>query len=248
MKKFKFGRNLASFLIIIGSLLFIILVVFLIYWPIEANNQKKKYDVTPFLVTTNNDDRLKALSSYSVGTKPDSCTYTFNYKDVVKSPSKFDKLDVDFSCSKYHQDGNSATFTLKLKWNQNTTALVNSANGGNGTLNPDSSGYTVYAFICLASDEVGFISYSTSSLKYKLLITDTSEASRTTTIKGIKYFPKNINSFPMMWPFNSSKSAPDAFVLIHFGYYQSGKFIEENHILKYSYKEYVNDSTEGGIQ
>ena len=249
MKKNRiFGRNLATLLLIVGSILFICLVVFLIYWPIEANNKKSKMSVSPFGMNNYNETIINNLSNYKAGSIPSELSIYTGETSKPISYTKFDKIDVTVKCTKYLQDGNAATFTISIKWNSTTAELVNAANGGNGTLIPDSSGYTVYAGIALASSEVGFLSYSTSTLKYKLVSSSSSDIQRTTEVKGLSYFPKTINSWPMMWPFNAKKSAPDAYVFVHFSYMQSGKTINENHILKYSYKDYVTSDTQGGIQ
>ncbi|MGM9969908.1 MAG: hypothetical protein ACI35S_05885 [Anaeroplasma sp.] len=211
--KFKFGRNLGSLLIIIIG---VIVIFFSIYIPSSYISVGKAGDVTPFV---------------------SGSTPITNLDNVIKMDAdKFDLFDIDFYATKYDTDADKITFSINFKWTDNTSELCDHFNPFS-----NSNSYNIKAYICLASDWVGFTSYSTV-LQYEFT-KKTNVSNRTSTLTGIKQFPQKVNTFPI----KVKVEAPDTYLYLNFKYDKGGKTIDNSYILKYTYNDYHTDKTIGGI-
>ena len=224
-KKFKFGRNLGTLLIIIGGALVLFLLVFTPY---------------SYITTAKNND----VTSYISGSPNISVSGEDNVTRM--KGSDFDLFDIDFYCTNWNIDEDQAKFHLGIKWNDNTSKLNNKET----LLQLDSSNsnnYTVRTGICLAADWVGYCEYSTTK-EFAVTNSKTVQTYSSYRISGIEQFPSKANT----WPFKVNVETPNAYVYIYFGYYDTTnpnnlKKVWKTYILEYTYDEYHTSKTQGGI-
>lgn len=216
---FKFGRNLGSLLIVMGGLFLLFLIVFIPYSYISTYNNNK-------------------VSMFKGETAPTDLVMT-NVKRI--DADKFDLLDIDFSATEFNQKGDTVKFSLKIKWNENTTKLTDK-------FKPfaNNSKYNVIAYVGLGANWVDYEAYSA-----KTSITLTNENINNNPVsKTITLSNKDIEKFPMKantWPVKVTVDAPNAYLYLYFNYDKNGKTHTNVYILEYTYDEYHTSDTVGGL-
>ena len=212
-KGFKFGRNSGTLLLIIGGLILLFLLISIPYGYISEGN---KNDITPYKskAETINIEKAKRMKG-----------------------SSFKEMDVEFYCSKYDVEGNTATFSLNIIWNENTSNLSDNSE----KLEIVSGSNTVEAYVALCADWVSFETYSTSQ-KFKVAPEHTA-LPKTVSLTGINHFPK----YAKTWPIAVKVDTPNAYVYLRYTYLDSGNRITKIYILEYTYNDYHTDKTIGGL-
>ena len=233
-KHFKFGRNLGTILIILGSAL----LIFMVCLIIERVNANKKImeSVKPFSDTN--------TASVAADLDPDNVE-RYDAKD-------FTYFKLDLQCSEYI-DGYDKTV---IKKKNKTTSLSDSEKDKvkfkikiektdeTDESKLDSSSYVCYMAISLAKNKLGDENYSST---YKKFGSDDNLYSTTYTnfaaITSSYSYPVKIKS----WPYTTKISSPDAYVYIRYNALINGRLTAKEFVVKYTYDEYMTKDTTGAI-
>ena len=241
-KKFKFGRNPLSFLIVVCSLIFIFFVACIIRGLVLIN---VTYDVTPYKTNVTDDYTSKFTNIEGVFDDIDM----YEYKDIKRNiPDSSSKkgcyttlfFDIYFYCKNYlYEDADRAQFVLDIQWNAQTKEYTKDY--GLKYL-PGSSTKNVYATLCLAKDKVKYCEYLDSPTTFKLGPSITA-SSQTLKMTNLGCFPLvSKNTFPLY----HKEIAPDAYLFL---YFQSAGEDEAKKIcIHYTYDEYMTIYTNGAAK
>lgn len=239
-KKFKFGRNPLTFIILISSIVVIFFIACIIRGLYLIN---VTYDVTPYKTNMTEDYKSQFTGVSAVFNDIEF----YEYKDIKKNKAESDKtngcytnlyFDTYFYCKNYlFENDDEATFTVQVKWNANTKTYTK-----NYGLKYLSSSYNVYTTLCLAKDKVDFCKYAASIQKMK--IGDTlSIATRSFTMTGLAGFPLvSKKTFPIY----HSEKAPDAY--LYFCFQSAGEDELKKICIHYTYDEYMINITNGAAK
>ncbi len=194
---------------------------------INAYNSSK---VTPYAPTvTKNDDGTETTTDKISG---------IYLTDVERMDGKDFKLfDVTFEASKYNDRTSdkvqSVTFNVLVKKNDNSPADVTYVSG--------STTYNLKAAVALCSDWVNLNSYSSSLTSMKIDDTGT----KSLTVSCPVQFPASTTS---CWPVPVTIESPDCYLYLYYRTLEKAIYKEHAYILRYTYNEYMVETTEGGIQ
>lgn len=204
------------------TMLFILIggiVLFLVVFTISSYvSIGNQNDVTPFVTKD-----------------ADGCEVQFDVENVTRMDAKdFNEFKLEFQCTDYKTSTGTAQFKIKAYKNENTRNV--------------NSNTKLKVALCLASDWVGFASYSSEELSRTLEINEKEDGTKSTTltISNIISYPAKANT----WPVPVTVNSPDAYLYVSYTYYKNdnvsaGETETKNYILKYSYSEF--DVQAGGL-
>ncbi len=221
-------------LISILSLIVLLPIIYSGVTYIKAWSNNKKVPFAPTVTVSETTDSSTTTSTTTETPKISG----LKLDDAKRIDNKdFNLFDITFYATEYNDRENEkqqVVFSMSLKRNENTpTTLVESASGQTSL---------VQTGICLVANWIEFESYqsSLSSFTNSYLENNTS---RTVTINCKTQFPAKAET----WPIKVTVDSPDCYVYVYFRTQESGKYIDNSYILKYSYEEYVTKQTQGGI-
>ncbi len=248
-KKFKFGRNPLSLIIII---LAIVIIFFAIYIPSSYIGVYNSNHVTAF------ESSLPESDNYKIEQTKERNVQRIKAKD-------FDVLDLNFRATSYSmkKDSHDATknpsvsFKLSMYWTDKTTELFGDHFLG---INYDgevaiNNTQTIRMAVCLATPEwIGYCNYSSDTIRpFSNKYVKSAESSKDQPSESSYTINGNISSddkaknqtFPATantWPVKVSVDNPNAYLFIQFFYPKDG-VKEQIYIIEYTYDEYVNSDT-----
>lgn len=217
--KFHLGRNLGTYLIMIGGILGVLLIaagIVLFVNFITVTNGNKVY---PY----QDEDHQELITN----------PIFVESKDFTLFDVKLEAVSIDT------HDAKKATFELSVVQNEETPALIPLRYQSNAFSKVSDSTYRAYASICLAADKVGVCNYSSSySYITKSAIESTFE---NTTKKTISVSFKDGETFPMKAEGSIipvTVNTPEAYVLLVFLTEEKGNEVLSFYVIHFSYDEY----------
>lgn len=240
-KKFKFGRNPLTFIILISSIVVIFFIACMIRGLYKIN---VTYDVTPYKTNMTEDYKNQFTGVSAVFNDIEF----YDYKDIKKNKAESDSkagcytnlyFDTYFYCKNYlFINKDEAEFSLQIQWNANTKTYAKSYG-----LKEFTTSCNVYATLCLAKDKVDFCKYLTSIQKMKISETTSIMSPRALTMSGLKHFPLvSKDTFPIY----HSEKAPDAY--LYFCFQSKGEDEPKKFCIHYTYDEYMTYDTNGAAK
>ncbi len=220
-------RVIVKIVIIIAFLASLIIIPCVIsgvsYINAWNNNQVTPYAPT---VTKNDDGTTSETAKIS--------DLVLNDDTVRMEGKDFKLFDITFKATKYNDRAdekvNSVTFSVKVTKNTDSPE----------TLTPltTSSSYYFKSAVALCSNWIGLNSYSSSLSSYAV------GTEKTMSVTLNTQFPAKAET----WPVAVTVESPDCYLYLYYKTQENGKTVEHSYILRYTYNEYMTDSTEGGIR
>ena len=207
--------------IIFGRNIFTIVVVLvvLLIGTIIADNiiTSVQNDVTPFVTKAD-------------GTTYDEGTYDLENCKKIKL-SELEEFGLKFVCTEYNEDTQQIKYTMTTYLTEKSKDIIS----GSCT-----------AQVCVASDYIGFISYSTKHTTVKFAADlETAENSstyqKTFTISSVIDYPAKSQH----WPFPITVDSPTTYLYISYNYNSNGAKRTETFLIEFSYKDLLPET--GGI-
>lgn len=147
---------------------------------------------------------------------------------------EFDAIGLTIECSEYNEDTDKAVYKVMLYENENTE-------------NIDIVNSSIKAQVCLASDQIGYLGYS-SKVTFNNIAKDKNTASSSTTYKktftinSVIDYPAKTEHFPIPL----TVKAPDIYLYITYSYKENaGQAKNATYIIEYSYYDLL--PLQGGI-
>ena len=216
-KKFHFGRNLGTVLILLAALVVIVFAIYIPYTyisakttansiPFETNvtdTMKQKVGLTTETITTVVDDKTTTTSA--ITKKMTEGAKVINGKDFKDFNFTFEATEykniTDYKDGKAVKDTThgSVTFKMTFQWNDKTKELA--PNGfdllPSSSTSSTLSSYNIYAYVCLTSgwatyDKKPVCLYNTSNTYVKLEPTHTKDTEGNETTDYVINTPSNV--------------------------------------------------------
>lgn len=227
--------------VIVKLVLLIVIVAAIILVPII-------YSGTTYIKAWNTNKKTPFAPTVTESTDESSSTTTTEtprisgliLDDVQRIDNKdFNLFDITFQATSYNDREadkvQQVSFSIVIKKNDNTpTNMVETSNSSNCLV---STGLVLCAnWISLESYQSSLSNFSESYL--------TNGTSRNVTLACTTQFPAKADT----WPVKVTVDSPDCYMYLYFRTQENGKYKNNSYILKYTYDEYMTESTQGGIE
>ena len=226
-KKFKFGRNLLSFMIILGGLLIICLIAFFIYMPVSAATYHNATTFTPYKPYTKYSEEGKETEN-SVPSSIDTTNLGYiKYED-------FKDFDIKIKSVKYQ--AKTLKFSIRFEENDRTKEL--------NIVKEDYK--TKKATLCVTAPYANSVDYASSSSAlttgfrfYKSGGTGAYTSNDYTyTLSSLSY-PITISNFPIF----KTITKPNLYVYVKYQYTtDNAQLITKKYSIEFTPKQYYDDS------
>ena len=217
--KFHLGRNLGTYLIMIGGIIGLLLIIGAIVLTVQFIKVNTGNKVYPY---QDEDHQELIIDPVFV-----------EYKDFQLFDVKLEAVSMDT------HDAKKATFDLYVIKNENTPELIPIRYSSNTFTKVADSTYRAYASICVAADKVGVCNYSSS---YSYITKSSIESTfENTTKKTISVSFKDGEEFPMKAEGSLipvTVNTPEAYVLLVFLTEEKGNEVLNFYVIHFSYDDY----------
>lgn len=227
-QKEKMAPRVIVKIVILIALLASIIIIPCIISGVSYINAWNNNQVTPYAptITKNEDGTTSETAKVS--------DIVLNDNTVRMEGKDFKPFNITFKATKYNDRAdekvNSVTFSVKVSKNdESPTTLV--------PLTSNSSYYFKSA-VALCSNWIGLNSYSSSLSSYAV------DSEKTMSVTLNTQFPAKAST----WPIPVVVESPDCYLYLYYRTMENGKEVLHSYILRYTYSEYMTDTTEGGIR
>lgn len=217
-----FGRNVFTLYIIVPILFILILGIF----------------ITVNYISTYNNNKIIPFENKSVGVlfTDNDGTNSFNVENAKQiTEEEFTEFGYILKCIEYNEDSKTAKYEFRPYKLETTKAITNDK---------------VSVALCLKTDWIGFVGYSSTSAVSATLSSDLEKAESTTSatykkdlsITSLVDLPAKVDT----WPVKVKVNEPEIYLYLEYSYQENGKTKTNTFIVEYSYSDLIPES--GGIR